>query len=145
MKAVEFISNTDKEGNIRIDYKLSAEKKNVRVIILYEDELETFEESDTVEDYVTGNPVFDFLKDPEEDIYTLETNKMRTSELLKEIQQLPVEKRIYLVEKTMHSILKQKEDNKIKKAAAALYDDYKNDEELTSFTKLDSEDFYEAK
>ena len=75
MKAVEFISNTDREGNIRIDYKLSAEKKNVRVIILYEDELETFEESDTVEDYVTGNPVFDFLKDPEEDIYTLEDGK----------------------------------------------------------------------
>jgi len=70
MKAIEFISNTDKEGNIRVEYKLPAEKKNVRLIILYEDELKT--DADT-----------------------------------------------------------------LKKAADALYDDYTNDEELTSFTNQD--------
>lgn len=30
-------------------------------------------------------------------------------------------------------------------AAASLYDDYKNDSELTIFTQLDNEPFYEAK
>ena len=69
MKAIEFISNTDKEGNIRVEYKLSAEKKNVRVIILYEDELET-------------------------------------------------------------------DNDQMKKAAAALYDDYNTNEELISFTNI---------
>lgn len=71
MKAVEIISNTDKEGNIKIEYKLSEEKKNVRVIILYEEENAAVDDNDLTEDYVTGNPVFEFLSDPSEDIYTI--------------------------------------------------------------------------
>ncbi|MCL6101688.1 MAG: hypothetical protein M1292_04255 [Bacteroidetes bacterium] len=70
---------------------------------------------------------------------------MRTNELIKEIQRLPVQKRILVVEKTLHSI-RQKEDNsRMKKAAELLYADYKTDSELTAFSNLDYEDFYEAR
>lgn len=72
MKAVELISNTDKDGNIKIEYKLSEEKKNVRVIILYEKENAAVDDNDLTEDYVTGNPAFEFLSDPAEDIYSID-------------------------------------------------------------------------
>lgn len=70
---------------------------------------------------------------------------MRTNDIIKEIQRLPVSKRIYVVEKTIHSIRKQEDKNNIKKAADTLYADYKADNELTAFTNLDFENFYEAK
>ncbi len=69
---------------------------------------------------------------------------MRTQEILKEIQRLPISERIYVVEKTIHSIRKLEEKNVMEKAAAALLGDYKNDQELTAFTNLDFENFYEA-
>lgn len=70
---------------------------------------------------------------------------MRTSEIIREIQRLPVQKRIYVIEKTIHSIRKQEDANLLKKAADILLDDYKSDSELTAFTNIDFEDFYEAK
>lgn len=70
---------------------------------------------------------------------------MRTNEIIKEIERLPISKRIYVVEKTIHSIRKQEYKNSMKKAAETLFIDYKSDTELTAFTKLDYEDFYETK
>jgi len=70
---------------------------------------------------------------------------MRTNELIKEIQRLPISKRIYVVEKAIHSIRTQEDKSIMKNAADALYADYKTDIELTAFTKLDFEDFYETK
>jgi hypothetical protein len=35
--------------------------------------------------------------------------------------------------------------NQMKKAAAALYSDYKLDKELIAFTNIDFEDFYETR
>ena len=70
---------------------------------------------------------------------------MRTNEIIKEIQRLPISKRIYVVEKTIHSIRTQEDKNVMKKAADNLYADYKTDTELTAFTNLDYVDFYEAK
>lgn len=70
---------------------------------------------------------------------------MRTNDIIKEIQRLPVSKRIYVVEKTIHSIRTQGDKNIMKKAADVLYSDYKTDDELTAFTNLDFVDFYEAK
>lgn len=70
---------------------------------------------------------------------------MRTNELIKEIQRLPISKRIYVVEKTIQSIRTQEDKNVMKKAADALFSDYKTDPELTVFTQLDYVDFYEAK
>jgi hypothetical protein len=70
---------------------------------------------------------------------------MWTLELIKEINGLSVQKRLYVIEKTIHSIRKQEDINQMKKAANLLLSDYKTDEELTAFTNLDYADFYEAK
>ncbi len=70
---------------------------------------------------------------------------MRTNDIIKEIQRLPISKRIYVVEKTIHSIRTNEDKNLMKKAADVLFSDYKTDNELTAFSNLDFEDFYEAK
>ena len=70
---------------------------------------------------------------------------MKTNELIKEIRRLPLSKRIYVIEKAIHSIREQEEKKQIKKAVDLLLDDYKNDEDLIAFTNLDFEEFYEAK
>jgi len=70
---------------------------------------------------------------------------MRTNEILKEIQKLPIQKRILVIEKTIHSIRRHEEINQMEKAADSLYIDYKSDNELTAFTDLDFENFYEAR
>ena len=70
---------------------------------------------------------------------------MRTNEIIKEIQRLPISKRIYVVEKTIHSIRTQEDKNVMKKAADTLCADYKTDNELRAFTNLDYVDFYETK
>jgi len=70
---------------------------------------------------------------------------MRTTELIKEIEKLPVQKRIFVIEKTLQSIRKNDENSQMKKAAEMLYDDYTTDSELTVFSDLDYADFYEAK
>jgi len=70
---------------------------------------------------------------------------MNTTELLDEIQKLPVSKRIYVIEKAIHSIPKQDESNQMKIAAEALYSDYTSDKNLTAFTIIDCEHFYETR
>jgi hypothetical protein len=70
---------------------------------------------------------------------------MRTSEIIKEIQRLPIQKRIIVIEKTIHSLRKHEDTNQLKKAASILYSDYKTDKELVAFTNLDFEDFYETR
>lgn len=70
---------------------------------------------------------------------------MRTTELIKEIQRLPMQKRIYVIEKTIRSIRKQEDTNQMDKAANALLSDYQSDKELTAFTNLDYDHFYEAR
>lgn len=70
---------------------------------------------------------------------------MRTNELIKEIQKLPIQKRIFVIEKSIHSLRKLEDSNQMKKVADVLYADYKSDKELTEFTNLDLEDFYEAR
>lgn len=70
---------------------------------------------------------------------------MKTKELIKEIQKLPVRKRIYVIERSMNLIRKQEDEDQIKKAADDLYEDYLSDKELTAFTNLDFENFYETR
>ncbi len=68
MRAIEKTVKTDNEGNLKLDIPLDAKEKNVRVIIL-------FEEDDNEEkiwlNSISRNPTFEFLKDSSEDIYTL--------------------------------------------------------------------------
>ena len=69
---------------------------------------------------------------------------MGTTELVKRIKQLPVEKRISIVRQTLKSI-RAEAKSKMERAASALKNDYAADKELTAFTGLDLEDFYEAR
>ena len=70
---------------------------------------------------------------------------MRTNELIKEIRRLPLSKRIYVIEKAIHSIREQEEQKQMEEAVNLLLSDYKNNEDLIAFTNLDFEEFYEAK
>lgn len=70
---------------------------------------------------------------------------MNTDELLREIEKLPLHKRMYLVEKALHAIRKKENLNQMNLAAETLYTDYKTDKDLTAFTNIDFEDFYETR
>ena len=66
MKAIEINSKTDKKGHLKIDYALNKSNQKVRVLIFVENE-----DEEIWLDTVTDNPAFDFLKEEEEDIYSL--------------------------------------------------------------------------
>lgn len=70
---------------------------------------------------------------------------MTKSDLINEIQKLSISERIYVIEKTIKSIRTEKDKNTMKKAAELLSSDYKIDSELTAFTDIDFENFYETK
>ncbi|MBN1767985.1 MAG: hypothetical protein JW842_05700 [Prolixibacteraceae bacterium] len=70
---------------------------------------------------------------------------MKTDEIIKEIEQLPLSKQIYVVERTIHTIRKNGIDKQMSVAADALYEDYKSDNNLTSFTDIDFDEFYDAR
>jgi hypothetical protein len=70
---------------------------------------------------------------------------MDTKELVQEIDQLSLDKKIFIMEKILKSIRREEVSSSMRKAAEELRSDYLNDPELTAFTALDSEDFYEAK
>lgn len=70
---------------------------------------------------------------------------METSDLILEINRLPLSKRFYLVEEILKSIKKEKMEQQMKLEANELFYDYANDKELSVFTSLDLENFYETK
>lgn len=72
MRAIEFKSHTNSVGNLEINYPLNTKNKNVRVVILIEDEIE--EEEKLWLESINLNPAFDFLKE-EEEIYNLNDGK----------------------------------------------------------------------
>jgi len=70
MRAIEINSKTDKFGHLRIDYKLNKSERNVRVLILLEDDSYEVEEEKLWINSISRNPAFDFLSEPSEDIYS---------------------------------------------------------------------------
>lgn len=70
---------------------------------------------------------------------------METREILHAIMQLPISKRMLIVEQTLKTIRESETQSKMLIAADALLEDYKNDKDLTAFTLLDYESFYEAR
>lgn len=70
---------------------------------------------------------------------------METREIIRAIRKLPVSKRMLIVEKTLKTIRESETRKMMVKAAESLSEDYKNDKELTAFTQLDYEVFYETK
>jgi hypothetical protein len=70
---------------------------------------------------------------------------MKTEELIKELEQLPINERMMVIERTVHSIRVQSEKRNMSQAANALAGEYEQNEDLTSFTALDMERFYEIR
>lgn len=70
---------------------------------------------------------------------------MQTIDIIQEIQQLSLTKKFYVVEEALKSIKKDEMNHQMELAADELSSDYVNDKELTAFTDLDFEHFYEAK
>jgi hypothetical protein len=70
---------------------------------------------------------------------------METREIIRAIKKLPVSKRILIVERTLKTIRESETRKRMIIAVDSLLDDYQNDKELTAFTLLDYEGFYEAK
>ena len=70
---------------------------------------------------------------------------MKTRELIKEIQKLSVRKRIYVIERSLYILRKQEDEAQMKRTADDLREGYLSDKELTAFTNLDFENFYETR
>jgi len=69
---------------------------------------------------------------------------MTTTNIIQELERLPLTEKLFVIERTLKSIRTEKERN-MKIAVDNLYEDYAKDKELTIFTKLDKEPFYETR
>ena len=69
---------------------------------------------------------------------------MKTIDLIQEIKRLPIAKRFDLMEEILKSIKNEEMKHQIQVASESLYEDYKNDKELTAFTSVDYDNFYET-
>ena len=69
---------------------------------------------------------------------------MQAADIMHDISRLSISQRMLIVKHIIRSI-RHDEQKPLKKAAEHLYTDYLNDKELTIFTKLDCEDFYETR
>ena len=71
MKVIELKSKTDKSGHLKINYNLNKSESNVRVLILFDDDMNEQDEENLWMNSITTNPALDFLNDSAEDIYSL--------------------------------------------------------------------------
>ena len=78
-------------------------------------------------------------------IFVMKLHIMQTLDLLKEINRLPLNKKFYIVEETLKSIKKEALDVRMESAVKEMYSEYATNKELTVFTEIDFENFYESK
>ena len=71
MRAIEINVKTDSQGHLKLNYPLHKKGQNVRVIILVDDNSYIDEDEKLWLNAVSSNPAFDFLKEPEENIYSI--------------------------------------------------------------------------
>ena len=69
---------------------------------------------------------------------------MEALEIIRNVNRLPLSQQMLVAERIIHSI-RNREQPSLEIAAERLYIDYMTDENLTVFTKLDYEDFYETR
>lgn len=69
---------------------------------------------------------------------------MTTDNIIRELDRLLLTDKLFVIECTLKSIRIEKSKH-LKSAVESLYNDYKNDKELTAFTQLDKEPFYETR
>ena len=70
---------------------------------------------------------------------------MGTTTLIREIKRLPVTSQLRIMEQTLRFVKHEDSKRQMTLAAEMLCNDYINDKELTAFTALDFENFYETK
>jgi len=78
VKALEATATIDQHGQIKLDKPLQMRNQQVKVIILVPEE-EDLEDTFWLEG-VAASESFDFLAEPEEDIYTIQDGKPLTNE-----------------------------------------------------------------
>ena len=69
MQALETIGTIDKKGHLILSKPLEFRNKIVKIIVLIADDNDTIENEEWLA-ALSNNPVYDFLKEDEEDIYT---------------------------------------------------------------------------
>lgn len=69
---------------------------------------------------------------------------MTTENIIRELDKLPLTDKLLVIERTLKSIRTERQKS-LKIAVDSLYEDYKEDKELTVFTQLDNEPFYETR
>ncbi|MFA5010612.1 MAG: hypothetical protein WC644_01545 [Ignavibacteria bacterium] len=70
---------------------------------------------------------------------------METKLILKQIGKLPFEDKMLIIEKTLKFIREKEVKERITKAVSEMINEYKSNKELTAFTEIDFENFYEAR
>jgi hypothetical protein len=70
---------------------------------------------------------------------------MQTKEIIQEIQRLPLSKRYFVLEEIIKMLKKEELESKMDMAVNELQADYQTDKELTSFTSIDFDSFYESR
>jgi hypothetical protein len=70
---------------------------------------------------------------------------MSTSEILQEINQLSHSEKLFVIEKILKDLSKNSFSQQITIASEALESEYRSNQELTAFSTIDWDDFYEAK
>lgn len=70
---------------------------------------------------------------------------MSTQEIISEINKLPLQDKLFVIEKALEIIRTTDLDHQLTVASKDMASEYKSNKELTSFTSLDLEDFYEAR
>ena len=71
MKAIEIKTRTDNTGSLKLDILLKKKNKQVKILILFKEEDEILDDENLWLYANSNNPSFDFLNEPEEDIYSL--------------------------------------------------------------------------
>jgi hypothetical protein len=69
---------------------------------------------------------------------------MEVLEIIRNVNRLPLSQQMLVAERIIHSV-RYREQSSLAEAAERLYEDYMTDKNLTVFTKLDCENFYEAR
>jgi hypothetical protein len=72
---------------------------------------------------------------------------METAEvdIMHKINRMSKKQRIFIAERIIHSVREEAQHKSLSRAVDSLYNDYCTDKELTAFTQLDFENFYEAR
>ena len=70
---------------------------------------------------------------------------MSTAEILKEINHLPLNEKLSLLEKAIREIVKHNIEQQMSVAAESMENEYKTNKDLVAFTSIDMDDFYETK